>query len=1542
VTGSVPAWGGLDSEIAKAVEQYSSETLAAYREAPRFVEEHANLERAAVEGGYGRRQLFELVQNGADELVDSAGRVQVVLTEDALYCANEGRPLSVAGVGALLSSHLSSKRGIEIGRFGLGFKSVLGITTRPEIFSRSGSLRFDPEEAARRIHEVVPSAQRTPVLRIALAVDAEAEATADPFLAELMTWATTVVRLPRDTADSSWLSDDLDRFPSQFLLFSPHVEQLVLDNQEKDKRRTIGAKREGDEVVLEDDGESRWRVFAVEHSPSAAAKLDAGAMADRDRIPLVWAVPTRSTGRRGEFWAFFPTLDQTTLNGVVNAPWKLNEDRTRIIEGPFNAELIERLSGLIVENLSVLCSVDDPGVLLDLMPARGREAAGWADAQLTNHVNELAKVSRSLPDQEGTLRFPRELAIHPEELPRPALALWAEQPTRPVDWVHFSVETRERRARVEMYTDRKPRASLQEWLEALRNDDNPVAGCVAALQVGSLLVRIEPKFLDHVRKAPVFLDETGAWCTADGLFVRASIPIEIDDVSYVHPEVMDAADEYLRNLEVRRVDTARLLEVKVRQGRRAWKPDDWDLFWALVRETNQTAILELLQAARVSPLGLKVRNLKGDYHAIGLLLLPGEIAHEGSVEDAKAVIDTHFHRDELATLRLLGATSGPSRNRGSRAEPWFVEYRREAETEYFEEVSKSGAAPNRDYLDFRDRSFAGPLTPLMMLSPETRARYTSAVLRVADDLDDWTFGHKTQTRYPERPWANPVLYMVRKYGVLETSLGLRRPESAVSSALEALSAVLPVARLQASVGEALELVDDPDALSEEQWDAAFTAALEVDDDATIGLLYATAAARAPAPPKLRCRVGSAHDARAADLVTVVSDPDLVVLLERTAEPFIRVETAEQQELLVERWSLRDASTAVRSEVAAVESGEAEPLADAFPMLRPRLDPNQRALLLQPCSEIRIDRFTESGRISEPQRIIVEGDTIFHLDDIEPRPLLTLVAGKVGIALTEAEVDAIFRNIAARRVKELRTAIRRAPDDASRLLLAVGADVLRARISRAVLDSVETIEGELDDVGIADLALVLHGAQVLQEYSDVLEERGLEPPQKWSGSRAAVAFARDLGFGVEFGGFESRSLERQLELEGPPEIGPLHEYQQVVVREIRDVIRGRDGLRGILSLPTGAGKTRVTIEALIDAMEDGELGSPVLWVAQTEELCEQAIETWSELWRAKGPRRRLTVSRLRASFEAEQAEHGEQVVVATVAKLDAGVFTKKSYTWLSRATCIVVDEAHTSVGPSYTRLLEWQGMPRNEDRAPLIGLTATPFRGTNEAETKRLAARYGNKRLDLDALGGEDAYPHLQEIGILSQVDHELLPGSEIRLSPDELQRLKDLRRLPEEAARRLAADTGRNRTLLESITALDDDWPVLLFCVSVEHANTMAALLTRADVPAAAISAETGKGLRRHYIDRFRRGDVRVLTNYNVLAAGFDAPRVRAVYIARPTYVPNVYQQMIGRGLRGPRNGGTDRCLLVNVADNVEQFGEQLAFHEFDYLWNGVASEAVS
>ena len=160
-------WAGPSDSIGTYIVAESGGTLKAYRSQPNLVDEHANLEEDTARGGYSHRQLFELVQNGADALAGSSGgRIWVELTSTHLYCADEGRAIDPAGVTALMFSHLSPKRGTaEIGRFGLGFKSVLGVTDTPEFFSRSGSFRFDRERAASLIRPIAPDAGRYPVLR---------------------------------------------------------------------------------------------------------------------------------------------------------------------------------------------------------------------------------------------------------------------------------------------------------------------------------------------------------------------------------------------------------------------------------------------------------------------------------------------------------------------------------------------------------------------------------------------------------------------------------------------------------------------------------------------------------------------------------------------------------------------------------------------------------------------------------------------------------------------------------------------------------------------------------------------------------------------------------------------------------------------------------------------------------------------------------------------------------------------------------------------------------------------------------------------------------------------------------------------------------------------------------------------------------------------------------------------------------------------------------------------------------------------------------
>jgi DNA repair protein RadD len=57
-----------------------------------------------------------------------------------------------------------------------------------------------------------------------------------------------------------------------------------------------------------------------------------------------------------------------------------------------------------------------------------------------------------------------------------------------------------------------------------------------------------------------------------------------------------------------------------------------------------------------------------------------------------------------------------------------------------------------------------------------------------------------------------------------------------------------------------------------------------------------------------------------------------------------------------------------------------------------------------------------------------------------------------------------------------------------------------------------------------------------------------------------------------------------------------------------------------------------------------------------------------------------------------------------------------------------------------------------------------------------------------------------------------------------------------------------------------------------------------------------------------------VMVNVNMLTTGFDDPKIRTIVLARLTYSMNLYWQMIGRGARGPKSGGTTDC---NVLDPI-------------------------
>ena len=190
-------WAGTSGDVAREVELQSARCLATYEKDRLRVEQDAAIETGIAQGGYGRKQLYELIQNGADALLGSSGNIEVVLTRDCLYVANEGRPMSVDGVSALMASHLSRKRGDEIGRFGLGFKSVIAISDGPQVLSRSGSFCVRSRSQAK---QALWSRAGRPFLpnhaRGQRRSNASPAAERGSRTRELMDWATTVIRIP--------------------------------------------------------------------------------------------------------------------------------------------------------------------------------------------------------------------------------------------------------------------------------------------------------------------------------------------------------------------------------------------------------------------------------------------------------------------------------------------------------------------------------------------------------------------------------------------------------------------------------------------------------------------------------------------------------------------------------------------------------------------------------------------------------------------------------------------------------------------------------------------------------------------------------------------------------------------------------------------------------------------------------------------------------------------------------------------------------------------------------------------------------------------------------------------------------------------------------------------------------------------------------------------------------------------------------------------------------------------------------------------------
>lgn len=402
----------------------------------------------------------------------------------------------------------------------------------------------------------------------------------------------------------------------------------------------------------------------------------------------------------------------------------------------------------------------------------------------------------------------------------------------------------------------------------------------------------------------------------------------------------------------------------------------------------------------------------------------------------------------------------------------------------------------------------------------------------------------------------------------------------------------------------------------------------------------------------------------------------------------------------------------------------------------------------------------------------------------------------------------------------------------------------------------------------------------------------------------------------------------------PERG-LFDYQRKALDEIKKILDD-GGHRCLLHMPTGSGKTRTAMRAVTALFENG--ANVIIWLAYSEELCEQAIEEFKEAWKSVG-NRPIRISRFFGSHNSDILEttknSGGDFIVAGLGKMhnarkDAVFLT----TLADRVQLVVIDEAHQAVADTYKEILD--RLIGNREETQLLGLSATPGRTWNmPGVDAELTNFFNRKKVTLDEPGGPIKF--LMEKGYIAKPAFIPIKYKN-NLSESDIKQFNSDLEISKQVLDKLAEDTKRNIEIIGEIKKLikKGHKRIIVFSANVVHAKTISLILAN-ECRTYFLHSGTSRSLRDRIINDYKTDDdaPKIICNFGVLTTGFDAPRTSAAVIARPTKSLVLYSQMIGRAIRGPKVGGNKKCTILTITDiNLPGFRNVVeAFNNWEDVW---------